>query len=76
MHPDQRVYNMILTSRTFCNSTHTYALLGHENGKGWNLLGGKVDGKETYEEAASRELKEESGKYYDIDPSYWKNLPY
>lgn len=77
MHPDQRVYNMILTSRIFGNSTHTYALLGHENGKGWNLLGGKANHNETYEQAASRELFEESGKYYDIKSyKYWQNLKY
>jgi len=75
-HPDQRIYNLILTNRTFGNFTHTYALLGFENGQTWNLLGGKADPNETYEQAAARELYEESGMYYKMDPSYWNNLPY
>lgn len=80
MHPDQRVYNMILTKRTFGtgNGTHTYALLGYENGKQWNLLGGKRDGNETYEQAAARELYEESGMLLNKqhDSNYWHNRPY
>lgn len=78
MHPDQRVYNMILTKRTFGNVTHTYALLGYENGQQWNLLGGKRDENETYEQAGSRELYEESGLLLDKrgDHSYWNSRPY
>jgi len=44
MHPDQRVYNMILCKKSFGQTKDvTYALLGYENGKTWNLLGGKKD---------------------------------
>lgn len=78
MHPDQRVYNMILTKRTFGNVTHTYALLGFENGMQWNLLGGKQDQGEKNEDAAARELYEESGMILDKrnDKQYWSNRPY
>lgn len=80
MHPDQRVYNMILTERAFGGGkSNTYALLGFENGESWNLLGGKQDVHDVYNEvAAARELYEESGKLLDKrnDYNYWKNRPY
>ena len=79
MNPDQRVYNMILTKKSFGKSLDvTYALLGFENGKTWNLLGGKQDpGDKTSKHAAARELYEESGTFFDkqSDEAYWNKLP-
>jgi hypothetical protein len=75
---DQRVYNMILCKKSFGQSKDiTYALLGYENGKTWNLLGGKQDDTDkTSEDAGARELYEESGKFFDKqnDPNYWGKL--
>lgn len=78
MQPN-RVYNLILTERTFGDQTHCYALVGLEIATNhWTLLGGKVDNNETLYEAAARELYEESSATIDKrnDHAYWNSLPF
>jgi hypothetical protein len=70
-----RAYNLIL-HKTPREST-TYLLLGLENGKVWNLLGGQQEpGDKNRGITASRELYEESATIFDKrgDVKYWERL--
>ena len=61
---NKRVYNIVLFPSNGKKETHI--LLGHENGKKWNILGGKQDPEdETYYVTAAKRLYEISGKYFD-----------
>lgn len=77
MNVTNRAYNLVLREENFGHADHIYVLLGLENGKTWNLLGGKQDPSEkTRGITAARELYEESGKFFDKrkNKKYWEKL--
>lgn len=76
---DDRAYNLILVDRTFGNTGHCYVLLGLEEGKTWNLLGGKREITDKNRGiTAARELFEESAMQLDKrgDVAYWTGLSF
>ncbi len=80
MEPKNRVYNMILTKRTFGGETHNYCLMGFERySKTWVFLGGAQEPQDASKrQTAARELYEESSCVIDKrnDYDYWSHLAF